>query len=947
MKKIILCLFFIMIFFFNFSYASTLYQKETETKISSGTILKNYKTLTDDGWLNINILETDLEDKYTNVGLLTSSDGSGKLKNILSMAKDANVIAAVNGDFFSGSNGKGHSIGLSINNSEMISSFAKENLEKDTFASFLLDKSNKVFFEYLTNEITLTSKKTKESIKISVINKYSENYATPALYTSDWGTHSIGSSNTLVLTEMVVKNNKVVDIRYNEPAVEIPKNGFIISTLGNGAEFINKNFKKGTRVTLETSLVPDIDDIEFAISGGARLWRNGEIPKTFSHNITGRNPRTALGTDKTGEILYLITVDGRQNTSIGMTQLELAEFLKSQGIYNAINLDGGGSTTMVAKKSGSFNLATINNPSGGYLRSVINGIGIFSSAPDSKKIYGLNLIVEDTNIFKGETRDIIVTGYNKYYNPVEINFEDIKWECEGVEVTIENGKISGNTVGTSTITASIGKIKTELEINILSEANELFITPKHSSILPGEKINYTIQAKNKNGYYAKTNLNTINAKIEEFYLNGIKQDYIPSDATLNDFTFSAKSAGTYIISFSKGFVTSYALVNVTTPKPVILDDFEDESFKFDQYPDEVIGNATLSTEQIYSGKTSVKLDYDFNQDIQIRGAYIELNSPLTIPEHALSLSFWVYNDSYKDEKLKMKLKDKNGSTKLIVLEDTLSHEGWKEINYDLSTISLPATLSDIYLAQDNLSIKSSGYIYVDNLIYYTNELVDTSTNTIQNIRIPKDIKLEDTNNIQINTSNSFKIALIDTILDPNLMIDYFRNRIFLGKINNNANLTIVTQETDEKLLEKITTEKIVANGYDLFEINDATIITLDVSNNSIRLTDSAQWTNFQYDIKDSEKENIFIVLNKPLDDFKDIEERKVFIDILCELNRKLNKNILVLHTGYYTDYSMERGVKFLGINTQNILPENIAKDFSYILISITGNQLSYEIKKIF
>lgn len=948
MKKIICCLFSIMIFFSSFTYATTtLYQKETESKISSGTTLKNYKLLTDAGWLNINILEVDLEDKYTNLGLLTASNGAGKLENVLSMAQKANAIAAINGDFFSASNGNGHSIGLSINNSEIISSFAKENLEKNTFASFLLNEDNKVFFEYLTNEITLTSKKTKESINISVINKFSENYATPALYTSDWGEYSLGSSETLLLTEMVVKNNKVTEIRYNEPAIEIPKNGFVISTLGEGAEFIKNNFKKGTRVTLETSLVPDFEDIKFAISGGAKLLVDGEIPNNFSHNITGKNPRTALGTDKKDEFLYLITVDGRQSSSIGMTQLELAEFLKDIGIYNAINLDGGGSTTMVAKESGNFSLATINNPSSGYLRSVINGIGIFSSAPNSRKLYGLNLVVEDTNIFKGEEREIKVTGYNKYYNPVEIDFEDIQWSYEGVELTIENGKISGNTIGRSILKASVGKISTELEINILSDANELFISPKQSSILPGEKIKYTVQAKNKNGYYAKTGLDTITTKIEEFYLDGIKQNYIPSDATFNNFTFTATSSGTYILSFSKDLVTSYALVNVTTPKPILLDNFERESFKFDEYPDEVIGMATLSTEQVYSGKTSVKLEYDFNQDIQIRGAYIELNTPLTIPNHALSLSFWVYNDSYKDEKLKIKLKDSNGSTKLIVLENAISHEGWKEINYDLSSISLPATISDIYVAQDDLAIKNSGCIYVDNLVYYSNTLVDTTTNTEKNIRIPNDIKLEDSTNKKQPEQDTFKIALLDTILEPNLMIEYLRNNVLLRKINNTADLTILTQETNETLLEKITTDKIVAKNYDLIELENSTIITMDISNNSLRLTDASQWQNFQYDIKDSNKNNIFIILNRPLDDFEDIEERKVFIDTLCELNRELDKNIFVLHSGYYTDYSMERGVKFLGINTKNISKENIAKDFSYILISVTETNASYEIKKIF
>ncbi len=121
MKKIICCLFLVMMFFSTFfntssTYAATiLHQTENESRISSGTVLKNYNLFTDAGWINVNVLEVDLTDKYTSIGLLTSSDGASKLKNVLSMAQNSGAIAAINGDFFSGSSGKGHSIGLSIN----------------------------------------------------------------------------------------------------------------------------------------------------------------------------------------------------------------------------------------------------------------------------------------------------------------------------------------------------------------------------------------------------------------------------------------------------------------------------------------------------------------------------------------------------------------------------------------------------------------------------------------------------------------------------------------------------------------------------------------------------------------------------------------------------------------------------------------------------------------
>ena len=53
----------------------------------------------------------------------------------------------------------------------------------------------------------------------------------------------------------------------------------------------------------------------------------------------------------------MVTVDGREENSIGMTLMELANFMKSVGCYNAMNLDGGGSSIMY------FNGETVNNPS--------------------------------------------------------------------------------------------------------------------------------------------------------------------------------------------------------------------------------------------------------------------------------------------------------------------------------------------------------------------------------------------------------------------------------------------------------------------------------------------------------------------------------------------------------------------------------------------------------
>jgi exopolysaccharide biosynthesis protein len=76
-----------------------------------------------------------------------------------------------------------------------------------------------------------------------------------------------------------------------------------------------------------------------------------------------RNPRTIVGTTADGKILF-VTIDGRQTTSVGTTLRETAAVAQSLGITDAVNLDGGGSTTMAVAGQ------VVNKPSGGTERSV-------------------------------------------------------------------------------------------------------------------------------------------------------------------------------------------------------------------------------------------------------------------------------------------------------------------------------------------------------------------------------------------------------------------------------------------------------------------------------------------------------------------------------------------------------------------------------------------------
>ena len=914
---------------------TTIAENITEERLTSGVLLKNYDRFTEKGWLNINILEVDLNDENTDIGLLNSADGLNTFQTVYQMAsEEENIIAAINGDFFNGTSVNGNTIGLSIKDGKLLTTTYYENETKDTFASFILDDENEAWFDYFTHKITLKNKKNDKELLIAEYNKVSTNYEYPVLYTSDWGTNSYGSK--LGLTEMLVVDGKVKEIRENDEPFEIPEDGFVIATYGETAKQMIEDFKKGNKIELDIEMDLDIEAVKMAVSGGALLLENGEIPEKFTANITGANPRTAIGTSKDGNTLYLITVDGRQSSSIGMTQTELAEFLKEKGIYNAMNLDGGGSTTMIGRKLGELAVKTINSPSGVTLRKVTNAIGVYNTTKTGS-LFNIVVKIPEENVFVNSKRKIEILGYDKYYNPVEVDFDDFNFEISGAKVEVKDGYIySTDEVGTSTITVKKGKVSNKISIDVLSAPNEIEISPKKSATSLGESIEYSFRVKNKNGYYATL-------ENDEF-----EYEIVSGDGKFEGNKFIPSKEGDHVVAVSIGNAKSYALVTVGESKQKAVESFEKETFKFVSYPVAVTGYAEVSREEKYDLEKSAKLEYDFTTTDATRAAYLRFNSPIKIEENALEISFQVYSDEYLEDYIKLKILDAKGNTQLVMASKEIPKGEWTEIKYNLNSISLPATLSDIYVAQDHAEVKNKGTIYIDDL-----RILSEASTKINDLKLPKDIKgIDEAEKVsELTSGDSLKIIVYDNIEKESILLDSLKNKKLEQKINDVSDIVIFTNQADEKLVENISVEKIISKEFSTTEIENALFINIDVSSGGLRTTDYNQWLDLQNVIKEKNQKNVIVIMNGTLEDFKDKKEKQLFIDTLCDLRRSTSKNIWVIHDGETSTYSMERGIKYLSINNSDINtnePIDVAKETKYLEITITeDNKISYEYKKVF
>ncbi len=150
--------------------------------------------------------------------------------------------------------------------------------------------------------------------------------------------------------------------------------GRLLIGRGAGARQLAKRLPVGRRVELTVAAA---GTPRVAVGGSEVLVAGGQVVTSDDGAL---HPRTAVGVDSdTGRVLLLV-VDGRSEDSRGFTLVELARLMVELGAEEALNLDGGGSSTMAVTPPGG-GLAVANSPSDGQERSVPNGLGLVWSPP--------------------------------------------------------------------------------------------------------------------------------------------------------------------------------------------------------------------------------------------------------------------------------------------------------------------------------------------------------------------------------------------------------------------------------------------------------------------------------------------------------------------------------------------------------------------------------------
>lgn len=465
MKKIISVLTLLFISMSQNTFADNIYTSETERVVANGITHTYMERLTDNGWQKINIIKADLSEENVKIRVLYDKRGISYRTDLKTMVEKSDAAAAVNADFFDMTQAPGRTtpLGLTVSNGEIISSPSF-----DTNLAALYETENGIFADYFNSKMYICADNGNKA-EILHINKFHPT-ASIVMFTKAWGEYTDPVSDGS--KDMVVENSTVKEITTNSQGTKIPDNGYVLRVNPAINNFFDENFAPGDHAELSLSITPDSKNIKNAVGGGTILVSKGKQAK-FTSNIAGYNPRTAAGVSESGKILYLVTVEGREKNTRGMTQYELADLMLEIGCYTAVNFDGGGSTEMVAKNDiGTAEI--LNTPSEGTQRKISTALGV-SSEGENPIMSSLKLETSKETVFLGDCAEIWCYPKDNFGNPIDPDMQLYYYADD-------NGYFIGNKYypaqsGTRKITVCIGNVSESININVPDKIANLTIYP--------------------------------------------------------------------------------------------------------------------------------------------------------------------------------------------------------------------------------------------------------------------------------------------------------------------------------------------------------------------------------------------------------------------------------------------------------------------------------------
>jgi exopolysaccharide biosynthesis protein len=328
----------------------------------------------------VRVLSVDFRDFHGNVEESHDSSILGR-RSTAQIGDDAGAIAAVNGGYFNETSSEGvvgDSAGIIVEHGMLL-----HDATDGRAAAVLGDGGRDLQIEDLSTAISLTGNGIKH--RIEGLNRE------PGLIRDCGGDDAGDEPTPLPLMNVTCTNpNELVEFtpQFGSPlpsgpgseavlnaqgkatfvgaqtVTSVPAGGEVLEGIGTEATWLTNNVIVGHTYRVQDVVTAGGRPVHFgpndsAVNGGPEVVRNGQIfddvladglvqpgnPTAFYSFAVMRNPRTMIGVDRAGRLL-LVEVDGDTPTSIGLSLPEEADLMQSLGAVQAMNIDGGGSSTV-------------------------------------------------------------------------------------------------------------------------------------------------------------------------------------------------------------------------------------------------------------------------------------------------------------------------------------------------------------------------------------------------------------------------------------------------------------------------------------------------------------------------------------------------------------------------------------------------------------------------
>ncbi|MEF3307147.1 phosphodiester glycosidase family protein [Paenibacillus sp. GYB003] len=504
----------------------------------------------------------------------------------------------------------------------------------------------------------------------------------------------------------------------------------VLSASGTKADWVREHTAPGRKVKLDISFDKGVNEARQVISGnstlGFVLLKDGQIPADLldasDPNNTELHPRTILAT-KQGK-LYVFAVDGRQpGFSDGLSLPAAARYLQSLGMEQAINIDGGGSTTYYARIPGDAVPSLLNRPSDGHERPVGNALVVLATTKPKHRD-GLALTPSGPlRILSGSSVRFDAKGWDRYYNAVPVSPGDLIWTADPGIGTIDRTGLftAGANPAAGRITAADdtpgnadrankSRVSQSVDIAVTDRIARLTLLPDNFVVEAGGTIALRAKAYDEAGHEVLLSPDRLDWSVE----GGIGT--VSGQGVLRAVygEASGKVAARY------GTVSAEA--SVVAGKSPLIEPFESAGRIRSSEARTVPGSVTLSlaSDPVRFGDHSAKLTYDFTGTSGTSGAYINFlddggKTGREIGGKPARFGVWLYGDA-NNHILRLGVTDGTGKNRIwnMTASGGINWTGWRYVyaNVPEGTV-FPLKVRNVVVEEASSSNKNAGVLYFD------------------------------------------------------------------------------------------------------------------------------------------------------------------------------------------------------------------------------------------